>query len=568
MKAWGRIMKMRLFVVAASASLVLACVSSTSNLGMAVAEEGSSAAASGACPSAAVPLTDPTNAPHWNGWGVDPSQTRFQPADMARLAPEDVPRLKLKWAFGIPDAVFALAQPTVIGGRIFVGSQFGKVYSLDAKTGCIYWEYDAGTGVRSAITVGPSSSGWVAYFGDLKANVHAIDAVTGRVMWKVQIEDHPAARVTGALLLVGTKLLVPVSSTEELVATDPKYSCCTFRGSVVALQASTGKQLWKTYTIAQESTARATSTAGTQLMGPSGAPVWSSPTYDARNDLIYVTTGDNYSDPPTGTSDAILAFDAASGKLKWVRQVTSGDAFVVGCPESPNCPATKGPDFDFGSSAILTGLASGKRVLIAGQKSGVVTAIAPDRDGAVLWQTRIGAGGALGGIEWGSAADGSRFYAAVSDTKITTVSPETPGAQPSLFNAKIAWLLDGKTGGGLHALKVETGEEAWHTPHPGCNDVPGCGPAQSAAVTAIPGIVFSGGVDGHMRAYSAQDGRIVWDVDTKGEHRTVNGVAARGGSINGPGPVIVGGMLYVPSGYALWGGAPGNVLLAYSVDGR
>ena len=341
MKAWGRIMKMRLFVVAASASLVLACVSSTSNLGMAVAEEGSSAAASGACPSAAVPLTDPTNAPHWNGWGVDPSQTRFQPADMARLAPEDVPRLKLKWAFGIPDAVFALAQPTVIGGRIFVGSQFGKVYSLDAKTGCIYWEYDAGTGVRSAITVGPSSSGWVAYFGDLKANVHAIDAVTGRVMWKVQIEDHPAARVTGAPLLVGTKLLVPVSSTEELVATDPKYSCCTFRGSVVALQASTGEQLWKTYTIAQESTARATSTAGTQLMGPSGAPVWSSPTYDARNDLIYVTTGDNYSDPPTGTSDAILAFDAASGKLKWVRQVTSGDAFVVGCPESPNCPATK-----------------------------------------------------------------------------------------------------------------------------------------------------------------------------------------------------------------------------------
>ena len=334
-------MKIRLFVVVASALFVLACVSFASNLGVAVADEGSAVAVSSACPSAAVPLTDPTNAPHWNGWGVDPSQSRFQPADMAQLAQEDVSRLKLKWAFGVPDAVFAPAPPTVMGGRIFIGSQFGTVYSLDAKTGCIYWKYDAGKGVRSAITVGLSSAGPVAYFGDLSANVHAVDAVTGKALWNVQIDSHPAARVTGAPLLVGTKLLVPVSSTEELVATDPKYSCCTFRGSVVALQASTGKQLWKTYTIAQESTARATSTAGTQLMGPSGAPVWSSPTYDARNDLIYVTTGDNYSDPPTGTSDAILAFDAASGKLKWVRQVTSGDAFVVGCPESPNCPATK-----------------------------------------------------------------------------------------------------------------------------------------------------------------------------------------------------------------------------------
>ena len=561
-------MKIRFFVVVASALFVLACVSPGSNLGVAIAEEGTSFAAGGACPSAAVSLTDPTNAPHWNGWGVDPSQSRFQPANMAQLAQEDVPRLKLKWAFGVPGAVFGPAQPTVIGGRIFVGSQFGKVYSLDAKTGCIYWEYDAGAAVRSAITVGLSSAGPVAYFGDLSANVHAVDAVTGRAMWKVQVESHPAARVTGGPLLVGTKLLVPVSSSEELVATDPKYSCCSFRGSIVALQASTGEQLWKTYTIAQEPTARSTSSAGTQLMGPSGAPVWSSPTYDARNDLIYVTTGDNYSDPPSETSDAILAFSAASGKLKWVRQVTSQDAFVVGCPEAPNCPAVKGPDFDFGSSAILVGLANGKRVLIGGQKSGVVTAVDPDRDGAVLWQTRVGAGGALGGIEWGSAADGSKFYAAVSDTKIATVSPETPGAQPSLFNAKVAWLLDGKTGGGLHALKVETGEEAWHTPHPGCNDVPGCGPPQSAAVTAIPGIVFSGDVDGHMRAYSAQDGRIVWDVDTKGEHRTVNGAAARGGSINGPGPVVVGGMLYVSSGYGLWGGAPGNVLLVYSVDGR
>jgi len=233
------------------------------------------------------------------------------------------------------------------------------VYSLDAITGCIYWKYDAGPGVRSAITVGRSSAGWLAYFGDLQASVHAVDAVTGGAKWKVHIENHPAARVTGAPLLVGSSLFVPVSSNEEGTATDFKYRCCTFRGSIVALEASTGEQLWKTYMVAQEPTARATSIVGTQLMGPSGAPVWSSPTYDAVKDLIYVTTGDNYSDLPTETSDAFLAFNAASGKLAWVRQVTSGDAFISGCPESPNCPAAKGPDFDFGSSAILVHLANG-----------------------------------------------------------------------------------------------------------------------------------------------------------------------------------------------------------------
>jgi polyvinyl alcohol dehydrogenase (cytochrome) len=561
-------MKIRSLVVAAHALLVAAFIWRASILTAAIAEEGASAPGSGACQGAASPLTDWTSAPHWNGWGVDPSQSRFQPGEMAQLAAEDVPRLKLKWAFGISGAFFSYAQPTVIGGRTFVGSQTGMVYSLGARTGCIYWEYDAGPGVRSAITVGRSSAGWLAYFGDLQANVHAVDAVTGRAKWKVHIENHPAARVTGAPLLVGSTLFVPVSSIEEATATDFTYRCCTFRGSIVALQASTGEQLWKTYMVAQEPTARATSIAGTQLMGPSGAPVWSSPTYDAVKDLIYVTTGDNYSDPPTETSDAFLAFNAASGKLAWVRQVTSGDAFTSGCPESPNCPAAKGPDFDFGSSAILVHLANGKRVLIAGQKSGVVTAVDPDRDGAVLWQTRVGAGGRLGGVQWGSAADGSKFYVAVSDSKYTLVSPDTPGSQELPFFPERAWLLDSKIGGGLHALKVETGEEVWHTPHPGCNDVPGCGPAQLAAVTAIPGIVFSGGIDGHMRAYSAQDGRIVWDVDTKGEYRTVNGVAARGGAIDGPGPVVVGGILYVPSGYGLWGGAPGNVLLAYSVDGR
>jgi polyvinyl alcohol dehydrogenase (cytochrome) len=535
----------------------------------AAGEVESTPAPAGACPNAAPSFTNPLSAPHWNGWGVDPAQSRFQPAEMALLAAADVPRLKLKWAFGFPGATFAFAQPTVMGGRIFIGSQAGKVYSLDANSGCTYWEFDAGTLVRAAITLGENSAGWTAYVGDRRGNVHALDAVTGKALWTAHVDDHPAARITGALTLVGTTLFVPVSSTEESLATNPKYSCCSFRGSVVALQASTGKMLWKSYTIAEEPRPGAMSSAGVQLMGPSGAAIWSSPTFDAVKGVLYVTTGDNYSDPPTDMSDAILALDAVSGDLVWSRQATSGDAFNVACPAmGPNCPAARGPDLDFGSSAILVSLANGRRALVAGQKSGVVTAVDPDRGGAVLWQTRVGRGGPLGGVQWGSAADGSKIYVAVSDTSFSAVPPGTPGAQTSASNSKIAWLLDGKTGGGLHALKLETGEEVWHTPHPGCGDTPGCGRAQSAAVTVIPGLVFSAGLDGHLRAYSADDGRIVWDVDTKGEYRTVNGVAARGGSIDGAGVVVVGGTLYATSGYGAWGGAPGNVLLAYSVDGR
>ena len=397
----------RLTPALGGAILALALMVWAADLRKPAAEEaGSASPPGGACPNAAPAFTDPLSAPHWNGWGVDPAQSRFQPAAMAGLAAADVPRLKLKWAFGFPGATFAFAQPTVIGGRVFIGSQAGKVYSLDASIGCAYWEFDAGALVRAAVTLGPTPAGWTAYVGDRRGNLHAVDAVTGKALWTTQVDDHPAARITGAPTLVGTTLYVPVSSTEEALATNPKYSCCSFRGSVVALEASTGKVLWKSYTVAEEPRPGAMSSAGVQLMGPSGAAVWSSPTFDAAKDMLYVTTGDNYSDPPTGMSDAILAFEAAFGTLAWSRQITSGDAFNVACPAmGPNCPAARGPDFDFGSSAILVSLANGKRALIAGQKSGVVTAVDPDRGGAILWQARVGHGGALGGVQWGSAAD-------------------------------------------------------------------------------------------------------------------------------------------------------------------
>ena len=542
-------------------------VFAASSLNARAQEAAVSPSAGGACPNKDTVFSDPLSKPHWNGWGVDPAQHQFQPSDMARLAESDLPRLKLKWAFGFAGATRSVAQPTVFGGRLFVGSQGGKVYSLDAKSGCSYWEFDAGTGVRAAVIVGQVGDGWAAYFGDLGANVHSVDALTGKELWKAKLDDYPAAVITGSPTLVGTTLFVPVASYEEVTGANKSSSCCTFRGSVVALDATTGKVLWKSFTIAQEAKPGAVNAAGVQQMGPSGAAIWSAPTFDAASQRIYVTTGDNYSDPPTESSDAFLAFNAGSGELAWARQISSGDAYNIACPEGGNCPKAKGPDFDFGSSAVLAALPDGKRILVAGQKSGVVTAIDPDQGGAIVWQKRVGDGGVLGGVEWGVAADQSNVYVAVSDVRMSPVPLGTPGAQPYIFDPKIALLYDNKAGGGLSALKLDTGDEVWRTPHPGCGDVPGCSPAQSAAVTAIPGLVFSGALDGHLRAYFADNGKIAWDMDTKGDYQTVNGVAAKGGSINGGGAVVVDGMVYVGSGSGIFGGTPGNVLLAYSVDG-
>lgn len=522
------------------------------------------------CPMPANPFAEAFTRPHWNGWGNGPAQSRFQNAAMARLPAADVPRLKLKWAFGFAGVARVFAQPTIVGGRLFVGSADGKVYALDAATGCIHWTLAATAAVRTAITVASSPRGWALYLGDQGANAYRVDAVTGKEVWKTKVDSHPRARITGAPVLHEGIVYVPVSSIEEFTSMDPAYGCCTFRGGVAALDAETGKLLWRAHTIAAESAPTQKSPSGVQQFGPAGGAVWSAPTIDVERRRLYVTTGNRYADPPADGGNAIVAFALGSGQRLWVQQKTAADAYTMACnvqaPGAGNCPAQVGPDFDFGSSAILVKLPSGRRALIAGQKSGAVHALDPDRDGAALWQAQVGAGGTLGGIQWGSAADERRVYVAVSDVRLEPVARGTPGAQPSPGGPSLLYV--GGVGGGLYALDLASGKIAWKTPHPGCNDQPGCSPAQSAAVTAIPGIVFSGGVDGHLRAYATDTGRIVWDADTRGPHRTVNGVAGQGGSIDGPGPVVVDGVLYVGSGYALFGGTPGNVLLAYSVDGK
>jgi polyvinyl alcohol dehydrogenase (cytochrome) len=489
----------------------------------------------------------------WNGWGADPANSRFQPAEMAGLTADQVPRLKLKWAFGFPLAPAAWSQPVVMGGRVFVGSINGAVYSLDARTGCTYWIYQASpAGVRSAISIGPGSGAtrFVAYFGDLTATVHAVDAITGKGLWKAKVDDHPLARITGAPQLYEGRLYVPVASLEEAASGNPKYECCTFRGSLVALDAGSGRQIWKTYMIPEEPRRTRRTPGGTQLWGPSGAGIWSAPAIDRKRGFLYVGTGDNYSDPEGGYTDAVVAIEMASGKIVWGRQVQKGDRWNLACisGDKVTCPKGGGPDFDFGASPILHTLSNGRQVILAGQKSGVLHILDPDQQGAELRQIRVGKGGVLGGIEWGFAADGEKAYVTVSD--LDWNHPEA--------------------GGGLTAVQIATGEKVWHVapPRPACLGEHGCSAAQPSAVTAIPGVVFSGSLDGHLRAYAAGDGKLLFDLDTRKPFATVNKVAAQGGSLDAAGPTVAGGMLFVNSGYGFLGGAPGNVLLAFTVEGR
>jgi polyvinyl alcohol dehydrogenase (cytochrome) len=497
--------------------------------------------------------------PRWNGWGLTLANDRYQGETAARLQANDVPRLKVKWAFGFAGDASAAVQPSIVGGRVFVASVPGRVYALSLEEGCAYWTFDADTTVRTAVAVGEAGGAQAAFFGDVAGNVYSVDASTGALRWRRHVDAHPVVRVTGTPTLYEGRLYVPVSSIEEVVGADPRYSCCTFRGSVLALDAANGEVVWKTYVIPDEPKATRLNKAGTQLYGPSGAAIWSSPTVDEKTRTIYVATGDSYSDPPAATSDAIVALDLRSGMIKWSRQMTAGDAFNLACgaADPTNCPDAKGPDVDFGSPPILVSFVSGKRALVIGQKSAVVHAVDPDDEGRVLWSTRIGRGGALGGVEWGAAADRDNIYVPLSDIAFKQGALGVSGMTP-----------DAEVGGGIFALRLSDGKQIWRAPPPGCQGRPNCSPAQSAPAAVIDGVVFSGSVDGHLRGYSTRDGHIVWDFDAAREFTTVNGVKARGGSIDVGGPAIANGILLTTAGYAQWGGLGGNVLLAFSVDGK
>jgi len=490
----------------------------------------------------------------WGSWGRDPENTRLQPDP--GIAAADAPRLKLKWAFAYPGSE-AVGQPTRVGNLLFVPSVTGLIFALDARTGCTYWTLDAGAPVKNAITVGLVGTKTAAFFGDMAGFVHAVDALTGQPLWTVRADPHPLAQVRGSPKLYQGRLYAPVSSGEESAAVDPAYPCCTFRGALVAFDAATGKIVWKAYTIPNEPEKLKQRPGGPQMFGPSGAATWSSPAIDVKRNRIYIGTGNGYSGADPGTTDAVMAFDLGTGKRLWATQGLTKDIYVV-CQKAGtgNCPDTIGQDVDFGSATVLRTLPGGRQVLLAGQKSGEVFAFDPDHDGKIVWKTRLGVGGAFGGVEHGMAADGDHLYVPISDIKASAAIPSAAEApHPE---------------GGLTALDLATGARDWHTPAPppvcGWGTL-SCSAAQPAAPTVIPGIVFSGALDGHIRAFATADGRTVWDFDTGHAFDAVNGGQAHGGAVTGYGQIVSGGMLYVNSGGGYYGPA-GNALLAFSVDGK
>ncbi|HZF16298.1 MAG TPA: PQQ-binding-like beta-propeller repeat protein [Steroidobacteraceae bacterium] len=499
----------------------------------------------------------------WNGWGADLVNSRFQPKP--GIKPTDVPRLRLKWAYGYRGS-FVYGQPTVIGGRVFTTSSTGRVYSLDARTGCTHWTYDGEASTRTAISISrlPAGAGArsAAYFGDDSSNVHAVDADTGRLLWKVRADPHPWARITGSPKVYRGVLYVGVSSFEIVVAADRHYPCCTFSGSVVALDVRDGHRLWQTKML-PPAQPTGLSDAGTQLSGPAGASVWGSPAVDERRQLLYVGTGNSYTDALALNANAIVALELKTGKIVWSHQITPEDNFNMACARpgacapgercdlagKANCPKVVGPDVDFGAATILRTLAGGQQVLIASQKSGVVYGLDPAQKGAILWSRRVGVGSPLGGIEWGSGADLTTVFAPVGDT---LVPPDQ--ARP-----------------GLTAIDIATGAERWHLPAPivACSwGAVGCLHGLQQAASVIPGVVFAGSLDGWLRAYDSGSGQLIWELDTAKSYSTVNGVAAEGGSLDLGGATFADGTMYLNSGYGRLVGHPGNVLLAFSVDGR
>ena len=490
----------------------------------------------------------------WNGWSPSPANTRYQTSEASGITLEQLPRLKLKWAYGFDGDIIAFSQPTIVDGNLFVGSATGIVQALSAESGCLKWTFQADGPVRTAPVTARLGDKHAVLFGDSVGWFYSVEAETGRLLWKKRPEPHEATRLTGAALVYQGTVFVPVASWEESRTTNPEYPCCSFRGSVVALRLKDGSQVWKTFMI----TEKPRQTEKNQW-GPSGAGIWSAPTLDEKRRVLYVTTGDNYSAPATPMSDAVVALDLGTGRVVWSKQTTPGDVWNTLCSQRGDCP---GPDFDYGSSLIFEKLSNGRDILLAGQKSGVVYALDPDRKGEILWQVRVGQGGTNGGVQWGMASDGYQVYAATSDVARMPGSGDPLDPRPQF--------VDPKKGGGLTALRIANGEKAWFSPPIPCTAEakPGCSPAQPQAVTVISGVVFSGSLDGHLRAYSTEEGKILFDFDTAREYQTVNGVRATGGSLNGPGAVVAGGMLFVNSGYARLGSIPGNVLLAFSVDGK
>jgi polyvinyl alcohol dehydrogenase (cytochrome) len=494
-----------------------------------------------------------TSTPAWPGWSLDTRNTRH----VARLlSATDVQGLRLKWAFVFPDtqAFKGAANPLAVAdGRVYVGSLNKWVYALDAQSGCAYWAFEAEGRVRSNVAAAEG----IVTFGDLLANVYVLDARTGKVLWRQRAETQSTARITGSVTVHNGSVYVPVSAIQEGLGMRPDLSCCTFSGSVVAYELKTGKRLWQTYMIEQPLRYLGKNSQGANRYGPSGVPIFVAPTIDAKRGVLYVGTGNQHTEPFVPESDAVVALDLTTGAKRWVttlapEQFGGKDIYHIGCEEwspakregcSPENPKGQG-DRDFAAPVMLVTRHDGKEVLVAGSKDGMLYALDPDARGKVVWQVRVGKGGELGGIEYGMATDGQLIYAPVVD-----------------------WNVGEKADGALNAVDLMTGQVRWRTPAPqdsctGKADT--CVNGLASPATVVGEVVFSGGLDGVLRAYDRREGAVVWSYDAVQPYKGVNGVEGNGGGMGGV--TVAGDMVYVMSGLEIYNiTLGGNVLLAFEL---
>jgi polyvinyl alcohol dehydrogenase (cytochrome) len=494
-------------------------------------------------------------------FGFDKHNHRHLTREQAGLATADFRNLELAWALAFPQTTTMRAQAAVVGSTVFLpATDFGQLYAIDVSSDlpCFKWVYKNDIPLRTGVAYGvlPGSGRKVLVFGDIAPLVHMIDASTGAEIWHQSVRLTSLSNGTGTPVIDGDRVYVPLSASEINFGADEKHLCCTTHGAVFALDATTGRVIWAAHTMKDARPIRDRGD-GQMIWGPSGAPIWNSPSIDAKRGLLYVGTGEATSEPAEPTTDAILAIELATGAIRWHYQATANDIFLTGCMskrDGLNCPRDGVfLDADFGASTIFVPRPGGHDIVLAGQKSSTLWALNPD-NGKLLWSRSFGPGSIVGGIHWGIAFDGTRVFAPVST-----------------FLGR-----DGKPGPGqvaaLHAVDVATGKEAWSfLPQPDCSGdrpqrVRNCagGLGLSGAPTVVDGAVLFGSLDGFLRALDAATGELLFQYDTAREFETRNGVPGKGGAIDNASIVAAGGYVFVNSGYGLFPSqTPGNVFLAF-----
>jgi polyvinyl alcohol dehydrogenase (cytochrome) len=509
-----------------------------------------------------VPVTGHQN------WGLGGSNARH--ATGVTISSENVGRLELQWSLALPAVTSMRSQPVIAGDTVFLGSKGTHLLALDRHSGCVRWSFQAEAPIHSALTLDRTPDGVdTLFFADEMAMVYAVDATKGRARWQERVKWFPTSIISGPISYYAGRLYVPISSFEVAAAGLPTHECCRSHGGIAALDASSGAALWR-FDTTPHAAKTVVNRDGVQMWGPSGAVVWNAPTIDAKRGTLYFGTGQNISSPATDTSDAVIALDLETGAKRWVFQALANDAWNAAClAGGASCPKENGPDFDFGAAVVLLERKDGD-LLLAGQKSGEVFALDPERNGKLVWRHRVGSGSSNGGVHHGMASDGQRVYVPVADPerKLEGYVPKPGVYALDVEDGRLLWShpvtrgcqfdpADAPLVGLAEMVKGRAGRSPW----PECSYYYG----QSAAAVVANGVVYAGALDGKLRMLDAESGRLLRVIETNRAWTGSNGVEGHGGAIDVGGALVDGDQLFVLSGYGMFGQMPGNMLLVYGL---